>query len=55
MTKTDADVAALREALEGAWEEIRAWRSGKNHRNMNKCKVGAVFIEERKVREALAR
>lgn len=41
-------------ALKHAWEEIQAWRRGLNHRNMNKCKVGATFIEERAVRAAIA-
>ncbi|RUV37443.1 hypothetical protein [Mesorhizobium sp. M7A.F.Ca.MR.148.00.0.0] len=41
-------------AVRLAWAEIQAWRRGLNHRNMNKCKVGATFVEERTVRTAIA-
>jgi hypothetical protein len=43
-------------ALKSAVAEIEAWRSGKNNRNMNKCKVGAIFADlhhEGQIRTAL--
>ena len=36
----------LYEALELAHREIRAWRDGLNHRDMNKAKVGAIYVPE---------
>ena len=39
------------EALTQMRDEIEAWRNGKNHRSMNKCKVGATFADLAKVDE----
>lgn len=40
-------------ALEGAYREIKGWRRGLNHRNMNKAKVGAEYIQETIILQAL--
>lgn len=45
---------AMLAALQDAYAEIKAWRSGLNARNMNKCKVGATFADERNLRAAIA-
>lgn len=42
-------------ALEAAYAEIYAWRRGINVRNMNKCKVGAIFADEPTIRAAIAK
>lgn len=41
------------DALRHALEEIRAWRSGLNSRNMNRCKVGATFCDMDRVKAAI--
>lgn len=45
----------LLEALRQSYDEIKAWRSGLNHRNMNKCKVGATFVFENVIKSAIAK
>lgn len=50
-----AAAPAMLAALEDAYAEIKAWRSGLNARNMNKCKVGATFADERNLRTAIAK
>lgn len=45
----------LLEALQEAYKEIRAWRDGLNHVDMNKAKVGAKYIYESKILDAIAK
>lgn len=33
--------------------EIKAWRQGINHRNMNKAKVGAIYVPEWTINAAI--
>lgn len=41
--------------LKASYAEIRAWRDGLNHRNMNKSKVGAVYVPEWEIKAAIAK
>ncbi|MDE2096541.1 MAG: hypothetical protein KGL39_04785 [Patescibacteria group bacterium] len=45
----------LLKVLAMAYREIRAWRDGLNHRNLNKAKVGAIYADETEIRVAIAR